>query len=201
MSDKASCNFSAVAAQLLDAACFARDGDGDAAKAHIAHALALLQQQPISISPTSQMPRKRQRQIRQRGLTAWQARRVAAHVDVNLASKIHIEDLAALVGLSSSYFSRVFKWRFGITAHAWLTRRRIEVAQGLMITTDSTLTEIAHRCGMTDQSHFTHLFRRLVGETPSLWRRSRRGALEEQDTCYNVPHANGQLTREYVVSR
>ena len=156
-----------------------RRRNGETARAYIAHAMALLHRQPISIPLAPPTPRKRQRQISRGTLGAWQARRVAAHVDANLAGKIHIEDLAALVGFSGSYFSRIFKWTFGISAHAWLTRRRIEAAQGLMLTTDRPLSEIAHRCGMADQSHFTHCFRRLVGETPFSWRRSRRGALEE----------------------
>jgi AraC-like DNA-binding protein len=35
---------------------------------------------------------------------------------------------------------------------------------------------------MSDQSHFTRSFRRIVGETPSSWRLTRHGAMEERDT-------------------
>jgi AraC-like DNA-binding protein len=35
------------------------------------------------------------------------------------------------------------------------------------------LSEIALTCGMSDQSHLTRVFRRMVGETPHAWRRSR----------------------------
>ena len=38
--------FSDVAARLLEAACFARDGNGEAAKAHIVRAMALLRGDP-----------------------------------------------------------------------------------------------------------------------------------------------------------
>jgi AraC-like DNA-binding protein len=64
-------------------------------------------------------------------------------------------------------------------AHIWIAHRRIEVAQGLMLTTRAPLSEIALSCGMSDQSHFTRSFRRIVGETPHLWRQARRGAMEE----------------------
>jgi AraC family transcriptional regulator len=151
------------------------DGDGEAAKAHVARAMALLQMKPITIPPANHEPRQRPREIPRGGLALWQARRIAAHVEANLAGKIHIKDLAGLLDISSSHFSRAFKCTFGVTAHGWLLRRRIEVAQGLMLTTDSTLTEIAHSCGMADHAHFTHRFRRLVGETPYAWRRMRRG--------------------------
>jgi AraC-like DNA-binding protein len=35
-------------------------------------------------------------------------------------------------------------------------------------------------CGMSDQSHFTRSFRRIVGETPSSWRQTRHGAIEQR---------------------
>ena len=73
MSDEASCDFSVVAAQLVEAACFARDGDGETARAYIAHAMALLHRQPISIPLAPPTPRKRQRQISRGTLGAWQA--------------------------------------------------------------------------------------------------------------------------------
>jgi AraC family transcriptional regulator len=179
MFDQTACNLSVVAAQLVEAAWRARDGDGNAAKAHIAHAVALLDGQP-SAPPAHQ--RTIEKVVRQRiargGLAAWQAQRLAAHVDANLADKIQIEDLARVLNLSASHFCRAFKSTFGVPAHNWVMRRRIEVAQGLMLTTCSTLSEIALNCGMSDQSHFTRCFRRIVGETPYFWRRSRRVAME-----------------------
>ena len=55
-----------------------------------------------------------------------------------------------------------------------------ELAQALMLTTGASLCEIALSCGMSDQSHFTRSFRRIVGETPSSWRHTRCGAMEER---------------------
>jgi AraC family transcriptional regulator len=109
------------------------------------------------------------------GLAPWQARRIAAHIDVNLAAQIRIKDLATLVGISTSHFCRIFKCTFGTSVRAWIGRRRIEVAQSLMIATRAPLSEIAVSCGMSDQSHFTRAFRRVVGQTPHLWRQMCRG--------------------------
>jgi AraC-like DNA-binding protein len=49
----------------------------------------------------------------------------------------------------------------------------MERAQGLMLSTDKPLSEIAAECGLADQPHFTRLFRRVVGESPAAWRRAR----------------------------
>lgn len=180
MSDHASADSSMAVAQLIEAAQFARDGDREAAKARIARAMAILHGQPLSRSVATQTFRAVMRQTPYAGLAAWQARKIAAHVDANLCDQIHVADLAALLGLSSSYFSRKFTHTFGISPHAWLTRRRIEVAQGLMLTTDAPLSEIAQSCGMADQSHLSRSFRRIVGETPFSWRQSRRDVMGEQ---------------------
>jgi AraC-like DNA-binding protein len=111
------------------------------------------------------------------GLPAWQARRLAAHIDARLSERILIEELAQLAGLSTGHFCRAFKQTFGIPAHAYLLRRRIEFAQGVMLKTQLSLSEIALACGLSDQSHFTRAFRRIVGQTPHSWRRTRRDAL------------------------
>ena len=61
----------------------------------------------------------------------------------------------------------------GDSPHEYIIRRRMERAQGLMLSTDKALSEIAAECGMADQAHFTRLFRRFVGESPGAWRRAR----------------------------
>ncbi|MBX5461301.1 MAG: helix-turn-helix transcriptional regulator [Steroidobacteraceae bacterium] len=102
---------------------------------------------------------------------------MAAHIEANLASTIRLSDLAKLVKLSHSHFCRAFKESFGQPAHAYVMRRRVELAQGLMLTTSEPLSRIAATCGMADQAHFCKLFRRLVGETPNVWRRVHREGL------------------------
>jgi AraC family transcriptional regulator len=112
-------------------------------------------------------------------LTRWKALRIARHIDANLAGKIRIEDLATLLNLSTSHFYRFFKRTFGTSARTWIGRRRIEVAQILMLSTRAPLSQIALSCGMSDQSHFTRAFRRIVGETPHIWRQTLRAG----ETC------------------
>ena len=107
------------------------------------------------------------------GLAPWQIRRLKAHMDENLDATIHCDQLAQLVRLSVSHFMRVFKESFGCAPHTFLIRRRMERAQGLMLTTADPLGQIALACGLADQSHLTRLFQRWVGESPAAWRRAR----------------------------
>lgn len=108
------------------------------------------------------------------GLAPWQANRVKGYIAANLAEPIAIEDLAAQVGLSASYFSRAFRATFGEAPYVHVLRRRIEQACALMLASDDPLSQIAVECGLADQSHFTRLFRRFLGTTPHAWRRTRQ---------------------------
>jgi AraC family transcriptional regulator len=167
-----------IVVQLVEAACKARDGDREATKAHIAHAVALLRGKPDlgpGVSPEHSNPESH---IERGGLPAWQMRSVFAHVEANLCRRVPIAELSGLVGLSPSHFCRAFKSTCGVSPRDYVLRRRVEAAQGLMLTTAEPLSAIAISCGMCDQSHFTRSFHRIVGETPYTWRRTRRGALK-----------------------
>jgi AraC family transcriptional regulator len=168
---------SVVAAQFIEAACRARGGDREATKAHVAHAIALLHGIP-SLGPRATRPLSSAEAHVERGaLPTWQMRKVISYVEGNLSRRIRVRELAALLGLSASHFCRAFKCSFGASPRDYVVRRRVEVAQALMLTTSEPLSSIAVSCGMCDQQHFTHSFRRIVGETPSTWRRTRRGSL------------------------
>jgi AraC-like DNA-binding protein len=43
-----------------------------------------------------------------------------------------------------------------------------------MLQTDASLSDIALRCGFTDQAHLCKHFRQSTGQTPAAWRRARR---------------------------
>lgn len=107
------------------------------------------------------------------GLAPWQVRRVLAYVDANLDVSIKNKDLAAIARLSVFHFNVAFRNSVGDSPHEYIIRRRMERAQGLMLSTEMSLSEIAGECGLADQAHLTRLFHRVVGESPAAWRRAR----------------------------
>jgi AraC family transcriptional regulator len=106
-------------------------------------------------------------------LPAWQVRRIREHIESNLAQRLTTQGLASVVNLSASHFSRAFVRSFGSTVHHYVMNRRVVHAQRMMLETPEQLSRIALSCGMSDQSHLTRWFRRVVGETPAAWRRAR----------------------------
>jgi len=129
----------------------------------VALRLATLLTQPNVADPTS---------VRG-GLAAWQKRKVDRYMQEHLEQPLRVEELADLLSLSVSHFSRAFKESFGSSPHVHVIKLRLELAQRLMLTTEDSLSQIALACGLADQAHLSKLFRRQVGETPSAWRRQR----------------------------
>ena len=105
------------------------------------------------------------------GLAPWQAKRVAVYIESNISLNLCVADLAAIVQLSISHFSRAFKVSFGQPPITYVKVRRVRHAQILMLNTREPLSQVALDCGLYDQSHLTRLFRKVVGISPSLWRR------------------------------
>jgi AraC family transcriptional regulator len=107
-------------------------------------------------------------------LLAWQVRKVRDYIDSHITGPVSVADLCALFQRSEAHFSRAFKRTFGESPHAFLVRRRLELAAQYMLTTDAALSDIAFRCGFADQAHLCKQFRRAAGETPAAWRRAHR---------------------------
>ena len=109
-------------------------------------------------------------------LIAWQRRRVLEHIESNLATPLRNRDLAALVDFSEFHFNVAFRNSLGASPHEFVIRRRVERAQQLMLSSALSLCDIAAECGLADQAHLSRLFRKIVGDTPAAWRKSRCAA-------------------------
>jgi len=107
-------------------------------------------------------------------LLAWQAQKVLDYIDRYITSRVLVADLCALIWRSEAHFSRSFRGTFGCAPHAFVVRRRVELAAKNMLQTDMSLSDIALECGFVDQAHLCKHFRVVTGETPAAWRRAKR---------------------------
>jgi AraC family transcriptional regulator len=160
---------------LLDAAVGQLRNQEHPAQGTLLEAASLVRQQ---IDP----PAARENPTGRGRLLAWQARKVRDHIDIHITGPVLVADLCALVQRSAAHFSRSFKRTFGESPHAFVVRRRVELASQYMLTTDASLSDIALRCGFTDQAHLCKHFRPAAGQTPAAWRRAHRSPDDEHQT-------------------
>jgi len=95
-----------------------------------------------------------------------------AYIDQHLKDELTLKDLASHVHLNPSYFSVLFKEQVNLTFSEYVTRRRIQRAKELMISTNLPVNEIAEEVGYKTAKYFIKLFKDNEGVTPSVYRRT-----------------------------
>jgi AraC family transcriptional regulator len=97
--------------------------------------------------------------------------RVLDRMKADLAADLDLNTLASESGYSRSHFLRTFRAATGCSPHQWLTRLRIEHAKTMLRENSLSMVHIALACGFSSHGHFSNKFRRIVGVTPSEYRR------------------------------
>ena len=97
--------------------------------------------------------------------------RALEFIEAHLADDVCREEAARAAGLSPSHFSHLMRAKTGWSFTELLIRLRVDRACHLLAHTDLGLVQIALECGFGDQSYFTRVFRRRVGQTPGDYRR------------------------------
>ena len=81
------------------------------------------------------------------------------------------EEVSDVVGLSSTYFSALFKKEEGEGFARYLTGVRVEQAKILLRESTYSVSEICRRVGYNDLKHFTHIFEKATGLKPTAYRK------------------------------
>jgi AraC family transcriptional regulator len=106
-------------------------------------------------------------------MTQRRLRLTLEHVESRLGGKLTVHELAAEVGLSAGFFSRVFKAAVGKAPHEYVIDRRVALARKLLQEPGHDLSAIAQASGFSSHAHMSSVFHNRLGVTPSELRRSR----------------------------
>lgn len=115
-------------------------------------------------------------------------------LDDDPANPISLGELAQLCGINRYQLIRSFQRATGITPHAYLIQRRIQLARRL-IASGTPLAESAAAAGFADQSHMTRQFTRALGVSPGLYA-SRYHQRRTAAISFKTPEAIGGTVAE-----
>jgi AraC-like DNA-binding protein/ligand-binding sensor protein len=100
-------------------------------------------------------------------------RRARAYILANQADPIDLDKVAQAMHVSTFYFCKMFKKATGLTFTDYLSRVRVEKAKTLLLNPHLRISEIAYDVGFQSLTHFNRMFRKIVGESPTVYRESK----------------------------
>ena len=96
------------------------------------------------------------------------------YIEQNYQRNLTVEEVADACRLNRSYFSKLFKDNVGCPPQEFLIRVRLAKAAELMCSSNAPISEIAVRCGYSNQFHFSRAFKKHYGVPPQKWRAQNR---------------------------
>ncbi len=86
-------------------------------------------------------------------------------------SEISLVSLSNDIAISPNYLSAIIRKSTGSTFIDLLTKKRVEKAKELLVTSNLKIREITEQCGYNDQHYFSYSFKKYVGMSPNAFRR------------------------------
>ncbi len=105
------------------------------------------------------------------GLPQQTIRDVKRFVEHNIDRPITICELARVAQLGASHFGRQFKAATGLSPYQYVVLERIEEGKRLLRSTSWSVIQIAQAVGFESHAHFSTMFKKYAGVSPSEWRR------------------------------
>lgn len=92
---------------------------------------------------------------------------ITQYIHRNLERNIKRSDIAGEVNLNEDYLSRLFKQKMGVSLKEFIITEKMNSARSLIKNTTLPISAIASRVGFSNFSHFSQLYRKVIGVTPT----------------------------------
>lgn len=96
--------------------------------------------------------------------------RAKLYITEHQDEEVSLRQVAAAVNTSAFYFCKMFKQATGLTFTDYLARTRIEKVKNLLLNPHKRISEAAYETGFQSLSQFNRVFRRVTGQSPTVWR-------------------------------
>lgn len=100
--------------------------------------------------------------------------RAVDYIQHHLGNEINLAELADMVCVTQPHLTRLFKAALGMPPLRYIIQKKVQYAQGLLLTTDMSVREIAREIGIDDASYFIRIFKKVLGFTPQDYRKKLR---------------------------
>lgn len=95
-----------------------------------------------------------------------------------MQKKLHdivpLQEFARSAHLSVSYFSAIFRERTGYAPIEYFNQLKIQKACQYLLFTSMTVKEIGAQLGIEDQYYFSRMFSKLMGQSPTIYRKTNK---------------------------
>lgn len=105
-----------------------------------------------------------------KGFSSTQYKKVLDFIKANYSQTIGLEELAKVAGISRFHFSRLFKSTIGKSPMQFVLEFRVQQGKKLLQDLSLSLSDVAARCGFSDQAHFSRAFKSIYGISPKSYR-------------------------------
>ncbi|MDE6465488.1 MAG: AraC family transcriptional regulator [Duncaniella sp.] len=96
--------------------------------------------------------------------------KVQEYISEHYKEEIRLAELAELVGMTPTAFSRFFKLRTGRSISDYLIDIRLGHATRALVDSTTSLAEICYECGFNNVSNFNRIFKKKKGNSPKVFR-------------------------------
>lgn len=96
--------------------------------------------------------------------------KVIYYIDEHVESPISVEEIAKKFDVSTSHLSRIFRQHVGVTLVEYINIRKVEESQYYLRFTSKKIADISEQFYFCNQSYFTRIFKKYIGETPRRFR-------------------------------
>ena len=110
---------------------------------------------------------------RRGGLPEARLKRVLEYIDANVGRNIALSELAGVVDMSLYYFAVLFRQSTGLSPHQYVLKQRVKRAKELLRNPKLSVLDVSISVGFEQQNNFARAFRRVIGVSPTQFRRDR----------------------------
>lgn len=134
---------------------------GEYLKVKLLELLYVLHQLDAAEPPGAMVPRTQAEFVRQ----------VAAYIAGHVHAKHTLAALSSRFGVSDTYLQSSFRAVYGMPVISFIRVQKMQCAAQVLIHTERSVDDIADEFGYVNESKFSAAFKRIMGDTPSTYRR------------------------------